>query len=56
MNSKIGIAKENILKDDTMALFDVNTFEVTSNKIKFLPYGKKKLRDMCLEMLNIKLI
>lgn len=56
MNSNIGITKEDILKGETMALFDVNTFEVTSNKIKFLPYGKKKLRDMCLEMLNIRVI
>ena len=54
MNSKIGIAKEKILKGETIALVNMDTFEVTSDKIKFVPYGKKKIRNLCLEMLNIK--
>ena len=40
---KIGIAKKRIKPNETCIYVDLNTMEVTSPSIKFLPYGKKNV-------------
>ena len=43
ITEKIGIAKRNIKQEDTIAVINLNNGRITSDSIKFLPWGKKKL-------------
>ena len=43
MNKKLGIMKKDT---DVIILYNLGTGEVTSDAIKFLPWGKVKVRQM----------
>lgn len=45
MKNIIGIAKQSIVNGEYYVSINFQTGEIKSDKIKFRPWGKKKLRD-----------
>lgn len=43
MKEAIGITRQEIKAGETIALINLGSLKVTSNNIKFLPWGKQKL-------------